>query len=240
MKIIFHTGIEKALMVEKESHQFGKLEKGEKDMTKQETWDKLVKLKVVSGDMPSGLWNLIGINLEKTDLSGANLKGTNLRSANLREANLSNTNLSYTDLSNADLSNTNLSYTDLSHAYLSNTNLGNADLVEANLSYTDLTNANLRGANLTNANLSKTDLQGVDLKGANLTGACIDYSCWPLSCGSLNVVVDERTLKQIGYHWMSLIPIDKIKKLGLEKAVEFVNEFHQVEKGDCPKIKIGE
>jgi hypothetical protein len=32
----------------------------------------------------------------------------------------------------------------------------------------------------------------------------------------------------------------KIKELGLEKAVEFVNKFHQVENGDCPEVKIGE
>ena len=46
----------------------------------------------------------------------------------------------------------------------------------------DLQDADLRGANL----------QGANLRGANLRGANLDYSCWPLWCGSLDVKVDRR------------------------------------------------
>ena len=38
-------------------------------------------------------------------------------------------------------------------------------------------------ADLSNANLSSANLRGTDLRGANL-----DYSCWPLWCGSLRDV----------------------------------------------------
>ena len=43
----------------------------------------------------------------------------------------------------------------------------------------------------------KADLSGADLSGANLCGADLDYSCWPLWCGSLDVKVDARIARQL-------------------------------------------
>lgn len=53
----------------------------------------------------------------------------------------------------------------------------------------DLRNANLRGAYLQYANLRRADL---------------DYSCWPLWCGSKNVKVDRRIAAQLAAHFCVL------------------------------------
>lgn len=46
----------------------------------------------------------------------------------------------------------------------------------------------------------RADLRGADLRGAVLTGADIDYSCWPLWCGSKGVKVDVRIVRQLLAH----------------------------------------
>ncbi|MEY8576163.1 pentapeptide repeat-containing protein [Oscillospiraceae bacterium 21-37] len=47
------------------------------------------------------------------------------------------------------------------------------------------------------ADLRGVDLRKADLQGANLRGANLDYSCWPLWCGSLDVKVDVRLAAQL-------------------------------------------
>jgi uncharacterized protein YjbI with pentapeptide repeats len=69
-----------------------------------------------------------------------------------------------------------------------------ADLTDA-----DLTRANLRGADLRGA-----DLTGANLTGANLTRVRLDYSCWPLWCGSVGVKVDARIAAQLAAHFCAV------------------------------------
>ena len=122
-------------------------------------------------------------------------------------------------------------------------NLCNADLHGADLCDADLRDANLRDANLCFANLSGADLccadlccadlHGADLRDANLHGADIDYTAWPLWCGSINVKIDERIARQLLYHAFVVArgfcePTDEIK--------DFINGFHRVKSGECSKI----
>lgn len=95
-----------------------------------------------------------------------------------------------------------------------------ADLSMADLSYADLRGANLRGANLHEANL----------RGANM-----DYNCWPLWCGSLDVKVDARIARQLAYHFCRL-ECDDAEYLAARDAIaEFANGFHRVD--ECGKIE---
>lgn len=90
--------------------------------------------------------------------------------------------------------------------------------------------AYLRGADLRWANLSGADLRGADLRGANL-----DYSCWPLWCGSLYVKVDARIARQLAYHFCRL-DCDDPEYLKARKAIaEFANGFHRVD--ECGRIE---
>lgn len=81
------------------------------------------------------------------------------------------------------------------------------------------------------ANLQWADLQEVDLRGANL-----DYSCWPLWCGSLDAKVDQRLAAQLAYHFCRL-DCDDPEYIKARNAIrDFANKFHRVE--ECGRIEV--
>ena len=88
----------------------------------------------------------------------------------------------------------------LQDANLQDADLRGADLQGANLRHANLQGAGLHGADLQGANLQDANLQGADLHGADLQGACLDLSCWPLWCGSINVKADDRLFAQLLFH----------------------------------------
>ena len=120
-------------------------------------------------------------------------------------------------------------------ANLCEADLCGANLHGANLCGANLNGANLHGANLCGANLNGADLGGADLGGADLGGANLDYSCWPLWCGSLDVKVDARIARQLAYHFCRLY-CDDPEYLEARKAIaEFANGFHRVD--ECGRIE---
>lgn len=100
----------------------------------------------------------------------------------------------------------------------------------------DLRNANLCGANLCDANLCDADLCGANLCGANLRNADLDYSCWPLWCGSIGVEVDSRLARQLAYHFCRLRCDDPEYLSARNSIIEFANKFHRV--GECGKLEV--
>lgn len=95
-----------------------------------------------------------------------------LRNANLRDADLSGIDLKYVDLRGADLRMATFQHSDLRHA--------------------DLRGTDLRCADLQYADLQHADLQSADLRGADLREADLGFSCFPLWCGSSDLLVDEK------------------------------------------------
>ena len=112
-------------------------------------------------------------------------------------------------------------------ADLYNTDLRGADLSGANLRNADLRNASLRGADLTGADLTGADLRGADLRGADLRGANIDYSCWPLWCGSKTVKVDAKIARQLAAHFRVLDCDDRGYLAAREAILEFAKKSHR-------------
>ena len=144
------------------------------------------------------------------DLRGADLRGTDLKGANLKGADLRGA-----DLSRADL--------------------GDANLSGAKLGSTNLSGANLSGANLTGADLTGADLSGASLIGADLSGAYLDYSCYPLWCGSLHLKADKRLACQLAYHLCS-IQCDDADYIKMRNSIlDFANQFHRV--CECGKLE---
>ena len=134
------------------------------------------------------------------------------------------------DLRWADLREANLSGADLHGA-----NLSGADLHGADLRWADLRGADLRGADLREASLQRADLRGADLRRANLRRANLDFSCWPLWCGSLGAVVDRRIAAQIAYHFCSLV-CDNPGYIKARNAIlDFANKFHHVD--ECGELE---
>ena len=78
--------------------------------------------------------------------------------------------------------------------------LQRADLQYADLRGADLQRADLRWADLQEADLQEADLQRADLQRADLRGADLDFSAFPLWCGSFNIIDDGRLTKQLLGH----------------------------------------
>lgn len=113
--------------------------------------------------------------------------------------------------------------------------LSNANLSNANLSNADLSNADLRGANLSDADLRGADLRGANLRGADLRGANLDYSCYPLWCGSLHFKADKRLACQLAYHLCSM-QCDDADYIKMRNSIlGFANQFHRVD--ECGELK---
>jgi len=59
-----------------------------------------------------------------------------------------------------------------------------------------------------------------------MRGADLDYSCFPLWCGSFDVKIDKRIAAQLAYHCE-----DEEVKDAQEKLKPLANQFHRV--GEC-------
>ena len=179
--------------------------------------------------------NLSNADLSNANLSNANLSDADLSDADLSDADLSDADLRGADLSNAGLSNANLSNANLSDADLSDADLRGADLSNANLSDADLSDADLRGADLSNADLNDANLRGADLRGADLNDANLDYSCYPLWCGSLHLKANKRLACQLAYHLCSMQCDDADYVKMRNSILGFANQFHRV--NECGELK---
>ena len=128
-------------------------------------------------------------------------------------------------LEGADLSDTDLSGADLKCACFRNTDLSGADLTGADVSDTDLREANLSAAILLGA-----DLTGADVSYADLSGAAIDYSCWPLWSGSLDMKIDKRIFCQLLYHVIRAgksVDDEEVRKIiNNPENIAMANKFH--------------
>ena len=140
----------------------------------------------------------------------------------------------------AELRYADLIYADLRCAYLRCAYLIYADLRGADLGSADLRCADLRGADLRGANLRGADLRGANLNDANLNDANLDYSCLPLWRGSLLANMDDKQVKQLLYHTLSIVKhsnnVSKTLKEALltEQNVNIAKEFHRA--NECDKL----
>ena len=92
-------------------------------------------------------------------------------------------------------------------------------------------------ANLIGANLIGANLRGANLERANLIGANLDYSCWPLWCGSLrNVRIDKRIFAQLAYHICRVIVDDDECKAAQRALYPIANQFHRV--SECGRLPL--
>ena len=164
-------------------------------------------------------------------------KRADLGHMDLTYADLSGVDLCGADLSDSKLRNADLSYADLSGAYLRSADLSCARIRHANLSGAYLRSADLSGANLSDADLSGTDLCYADLRNADLyravlEGANVDFSAWPLRCGSLDAKVDQQLAAQLMYHVLRVWPDART-----DKACELANSWKGIEEHDLKEIK---
>jgi uncharacterized protein YjbI with pentapeptide repeats len=212
-------------------------------MNWEKTRERLIACGVAATRLPMQ-WEY-AIDLSETDLREANLCWANLRGTDLREANLCEANLRGADLRGADLREANLCEANLCWADLREANLCGADLHEANLREADLREANLREANLCwanlrgtdlrEANLCEADLRGANLREADLRGADLDFSAWPLWCGSLRITIDEQQARQLAYHLAAVLPAE-VEGDWVDGLREFADQWDGIERYGLKKL----
>lgn len=92
------------------------------------------------------------------------------------------------------------------------------------------------------ADLRRADLRRADLSEADLSEANLDFSVLPLWCGSLNVKVDDRIVRQLLYHVIRIAQVSslsqELKDALLSKAlIKQANLFHRATDGGVEKIE---
>ena len=102
------------------------------------------------------------------------------------------------------------------------------DLQEVDLRWADLRGTDLRWADLREADLRWAALRGANLRGADLRGVDLDYSVWPLWCGSMDAKVDKRIAAQLAYHFCRVICDDEEVKAAQKALAGLANQFHLV------------
>lgn len=115
---------------------------------------------------------------------------------------------------------------DLRYANLRDANLRSADLQGADLRGADLQRANLRDADLQRADLRSADLRYADLRYADLRGADLDYSCFPLWCGSKGIKLDRRLFLQLLTHICTVEVDDEECKKTQEYLMPLAKQSH--------------
>ena len=93
----------------------------------------------------------------------------------------------------------------------------------------DMCGADLHGADLRGVNLRRADMCEANLHWADLRGADLDYSCWPLRRGSLDVKVDKRIAAQLAYHFCRLDCDDPEYLAARNSLIDFANQFHRAD-----------
>ena len=74
-----------------------------------------------------------------------------------------------------------------------------------------------------------------DLSDANLRRADLDYSCYPLWCGSLHLKADKRLACQLAYHLCSM-QCDDADYIKMRNSIlGFANQFHRAD--ECGELK---
>ena len=76
---------------------------------------------------------------------------------------------------------------------------------------------------------------GEEGKRADLHGTNLDYSVWPLWCGSFDVKCDIRLASQLAYHFCRLDCEDKEVVAAQNALITLANKFHRVE--ECGVLK---
>jgi uncharacterized protein YjbI with pentapeptide repeats len=123
-----------------------------------------------------------GVNLGRTQLSGAHLvgadlRGANLRGARLRDASLNGVNLSHANLRAADLRDANFSDADLSGAKLRRARLDGAIISERQLRSANLVAIKRDVRRVLAEHGSRTVPVLASLKGGLVVGGLADPSC---------------------------------------------------------------
>ena len=82
--------------------------------------------------------------------------------------------------------------------------------------------------------LHGVDLHEADLRGVDLRGVDVDYSCWPLWCGTMGVKVDRKIAAQLAAHFCVLDCDDPDYQAARNALLDFARTSHRaIDLGLC-------
>ena len=84
---------------------------------------------------------------------------------------------------------------------------------------------------------ARADLQEANLKEADLRGADLDFSAWPLWCGSHAVKIDRRIAAQLAYHFCAVVCDDPDYLTARAALLPLANTFHRVESDELDPLE---
>jgi hypothetical protein len=145
----------------------------------------------------------------------------------MKDAKLQNAYLYGADMRGADMRGADMQGAHMKDAKLQNAYLYGADMRGADMKDADMQGADMRGA----------DMRGADMRGADMRGADVDYSVWPLWCGSFDVKCDIRLASQLAYHFCRLDCKDKEVVAAQNALITLANKFHRAEEYGVLKPK---
>ena len=131
---------------------------------------------------------------------------------------------------------------DMQDADMQGAKMRGAKMQYANMQYANMRGADMQYADMQGANMRGANMRGANMQDADMRGANIDYSCWPLWCGSLKAHVDDRIAIQLLYHALSVVQhspyvSENIKRTLLTPdVVEVANRFHRVD--ECGELDV--
>ena len=76
---------------------------------------------------------------------------------------------------------------------------------------------------------TRADLSQANLTWADLTGANLDFSCWPLWCGSKGVKIDSRIAAQLASHFCAVDCDDPAYQAARAAILDFAETSHRAE-----------
>ena len=135
----------------------------------------------------------------------------------------------------ADMQQSDMQRANMQRANMQRANMKWADMRGVDMQQSDMRGADMRGANMQWADMRGADMQWADMRGADMRGVDLDFSCWPLWCGSLDVIVDKRIAAQLAYHFCRLVCDDDEVKSAQKMLAPLANQFHRVE--ECGRIE---
>lgn len=101
--------------------------------------------------------------------------------------------------------------------------------------------ADLRDAYLRGADLRGADLRDAYLRHADLRDADLDYSAWPLWCGSLDAYIDDSIAIQLLYHLLRPVQASpyvsqEVKdRLLTDDLIDLANRFRRIY--ECGEVR---
>jgi hypothetical protein len=130
----------------------------------------------------------------------------------------------------------NMQKADMRGADMRGADMQGADMRGADMQGVDMRGADMQGADMRGVNMRKADMRGVNMRKADMRGVNIDFSCWPLWCGSFDIKVDKRIAAQLAYHFDRL-DCDDPEVIAAQNALApLANQFHRV--GECGRILV--